>query len=83
MEQLVAEYLAYLSIERGLAPNTLEAYGRDLRAYMRFLQEHKVFSFLETDKEMVRAYLEQLHNMGRATSTISRNLASIKSFYQF
>ncbi|HBK85868.1 MAG TPA: site-specific tyrosine recombinase XerD, partial [Firmicutes bacterium] len=83
MEQQIEEYLAYLSVERGLAQNTLDAYGRDLRAYARFLQQHNFTSFRQTEKEAVRAYLEQLHNLGRASSTISRNLAAIKSFYQF
>ncbi|NLY54673.1 MAG: site-specific tyrosine recombinase XerD [Firmicutes bacterium] len=83
MEQLVEEYLTYLNVERGLAVNTLEAYGRDLRSYVRFLKEHKVTSFLQTDRDTVRAYLEHLHNLGRAASTISRNLAALKSFYQF
>lgn len=83
MEQQIEVYLAYLSVERGLAQNTLDAYGRDLRAYARFLQQHNLTSFRKTEKEAVRAYLEQLHNLGRASSTISRNLAAIKSFYQF
>lgn len=83
MQQQVEDYLAYLSVERGLAGNTLEAYGRDLQAYVRFLMEHNLITFPETNKETVRAYLEQLYRLGRATSTISRNLAAIKSFYQF
>lgn len=83
MEQQIEDYLAYLSVERGLAQNTLDAYGRDLRAYAGFLQKHGLSTFVETEKEAVRAYLEQLHNLGRASSTISRNLAAIKSFYQF
>ena len=69
MEQQIEGYLAYLSVERGLAQNTLDAYGRDLRAYARFLQKHNLTSFQDTEKEAVRAYLEQLHNLGRASST--------------
>lgn len=83
MQQFVEEYLAYLRVERGLAGNTLEAYGRDLQAYVRFLSAHELVAFTDTSKETVRAYLEQLYRLGRATSTISRNLAAIKSFYQF
>ncbi|MGI6357305.1 MAG: site-specific tyrosine recombinase XerD [Bacillota bacterium] len=83
MQQLVEDYLAYLSVERGLAKNTLAAYGRDLRAYVRFLHSHSLTRLSDTSRETVRAYLEQLHNRGRAASTISRNLAAIKSFYQF
>ena len=83
MQQLVEDYLAYLTVERGLAGNTLEAYGRDLRSYVRFLTGHALTDLAETSKETVRAYLEHLYQIGRATSTISRNLAAIKSFYQF
>ncbi len=83
MQQLVEDYLAYLTVERGLAGNTLEAYGRDLRSYVGFLTSHALTDFAETSKETVRAYLEHLYQIGRATSTISRNLAAIKSFYQF
>lgn len=83
MQQLVADYLSYLTVERGLAGNTLEAYGRDLRSYVRFLASHSLADFADTSKETVRAYMEHLYQLGRATSTISRNLAAIKSFYQF
>ncbi len=83
MDQLVAEYLAYLSVERGLAGNTLEAYGRDLRQFTQFLAARAIPGVEKTDRETIRGYLEDLRNRGRATSTISRSLASLKSFYQF
>ncbi|MGI6343889.1 MAG: site-specific tyrosine recombinase XerD [Bacillota bacterium] len=83
MQQLVDEYLTHLSIERGLAENTLDAYGRDLRGYLHFLGEGRIESFAETDRETVRAYLDRLHQLGRSASTISRTLAALKSFHQY
>ncbi|HEX15972.1 MAG TPA: site-specific tyrosine recombinase XerD, partial [Deltaproteobacteria bacterium] len=38
MDELIDSYLYYLSVEKGLSRNTLEAYGRDLRAFADFLQ---------------------------------------------
>jgi len=36
MQELLTRYLNHLLIERGVAQNTLEAYGRDLRRYFQF-----------------------------------------------
>lgn len=83
METQIETFLTYLNVERGLAASTLDAYGRDLRAYVRFLKKYNFTSFEDIGKEPVRAYLENLHNLGRAASTVGRNLASIKSFHQF
>ena len=39
MENLIQEFIEYLGHEKGLASNTLESYGRDLRQYCGFLSE--------------------------------------------
>jgi len=80
-------FINYLSVERGLAPNTLESYGRDLNQYIKYLIEKKgiksVKEFSSTNQGTVVGYLLNLQAKGRATSTISRSLAAIKSFYHF
>lgn len=83
MESYVNEFINYLSVERGLAPNTLESYGRDLRQYYSYLHNDKIDAVKQVSRATILAYLEQLQSKGRAVSTISRNLAAIKSFYQF
>lgn len=83
MENFVNEFINYLEVERGLAPNTLESYGRDLRQFHKYLQVDDT-EFLKTaNRNTILAYLNSLQNKGRAVSTISRNLAAIKSFYQY
>ncbi len=83
MKTLVDEFIHYLAVERGLAENTLDSYYRDLANYLDFIQKEKVTELQNTTKTHVMAYLLYLQKGGRATATISRHLAALKSFYHF
>ena len=83
MDAYVEEFITYLSAERGLAPNTLESYGRDLRQFQAFLAHDHLDLVKQANRAAIFSYLQNLQVKGRAVSTISRNLAAIKSFYQF
>lgn len=83
MESYVNEFINYLAVERGLAQNTLESYGRDLRQFQTFLQTSQMDIVKDSSRNTILGYLNTLQNRGRAVSTISRNLAAIKSFYQY
>jgi integrase/recombinase XerD len=83
MQDTLQEYLNYLSVERGLSKNTLESYARDLRQYLKYIKEKKQLDFLETTQATVIGYLLQLQARGKATATLSRSLAAIKSYYHY
>lgn len=83
MERTLAGFIHYLAVERGLAKNTLESYQRDLRGYISFLQKNKVASLKETSRENIVHYLQFLQSCGKSKATLSRNLASIRSFYHY
>ena len=53
MESLIQEFIDYLGHEKGLATNTLESYGRDLRQYHGFLAED-TSQTLETASQATR-----------------------------
>jgi len=80
---MLQDYLNYLSVERGLSKNTLESYARDLRQYLQYLKEKKNIEIKETTQATVIGYLLQLQAKGKATATLSRSLAAIKSYYHF
>ncbi|AEV68116.1 site-specific tyrosine recombinase XerD [Acetivibrio clariflavus] len=83
MEDLVLKFLTFLEKDKRLSLNTLQSYRRDIEQYITYLSEMKIHNITNTNKTTVIAYLLHLQKKGRATSTISRNLASIRSFYQF
>jgi tyrosine recombinase XerC/tyrosine recombinase XerD len=83
LQESLQDYLNYLSVERGLAKNTLESYGRDLHQYLEYLQEKKNLSLANTTQATVIGYLLQLQARGKATATLSRSLAAIKSYYHY
>jgi integrase/recombinase XerD len=75
-------FLSYLIDNKELSANTLESYKRDIRQFETYLREHSL-SLEKVTKTIIITYLIALQKLGKATSTISRNLASIRCFYQF
>lgn len=83
MEQYILNYSNYLKDEKKLSNNTLESYERDLRQHLSFLSAENLLDLSKINKTNILAYLLFLQNNGKSTSTISRSIASIRSFYQF
>ena len=82
MDKQIKLFLEFLQNDKRLSDNTLQSYRRDILQYDDYLMHNKI-NYTKVTKEEVKEYLEVLHNMNKKTSTISRNLASIRSFYQF
>ncbi|WP_353892339.1 site-specific tyrosine recombinase XerD [Proteinivorax hydrogeniformans] len=83
MKEQVYDYLDYLKVERGLADNTLESYKRDLNKFMSFLDKQGFSSWQDITRQQIISYLLELQTLGLASSTVSRNLASIRSFFSY
>lgn len=77
------KFVTFLERDKRLSMNTLQSYRRDIEQYITYLREINLPNISNTNKATVVAYLMNLQKKGRATSTISRNLASIRSFYQY
>jgi len=83
LEEVLEYFLDYLSVEKGLAENSIISYRYDLTKYLDFLKKNKVNSFKKTDKELIGRYLLYLKEGGLGTNSISRNLVALKMFYRF
>ena len=84
VDQLLAEHESWLTVERGLASNTVAAYGRDLRLYAQFLNErHRPAPEIsEADvADFVRSLGEG--DVRRAPSSVARAVAAVRSFHRF
>ncbi|MDF2722096.1 MAG: recombinase XerD [Paenibacillus sp.] len=83
MINYLQSFIQYLSYERKLSSNTLESYERDLTHYMEYIGKLGVQSVADTGKYHIIQYLQELKQLGRAPATISRNVVSIRAYYQY
>lgn len=79
-KQRIEEFVAYLAVERGLSTNTLVSYRRDLEGFFRFLGNT---CMEDVRQSHIVSYLGHLRKIGRSSSTVSRNLASIRALYHY
>jgi len=78
-ENYPQDFLDYLSVERGLSPHTIDAYGRDISQYISWLKA----DFLKADSSLMGKYIGELRAKGYKASSISRKLSVIRMFYKF
>ena len=83
MEHLLDQFLNYLVVERGLSPNTLDSYSRDLIKYLEYLSRKGIKDINETSDLTVISFFTSLKKDGLSNRSIARNLSSIKMFYKF
>ena len=83
LEETLECFLDYLSIERGLAQNTIISYRYDLIKYVSFLKKKKINSFNQTNKVLVKNYFVYLRGKDLKINSISRNLVAVKMLYRF
>ena len=79
---LVENFLDFLQKDKKLSDNTLQSYNRDIKLYCNYMDAHNIDP-VKTSEEELNAYLTSLKENGKAVSTVSRNLASLRSFYQY
>ncbi len=82
MEKQIKLFLDFLQGEKKLSDNTLQSYRRDILQYKEYVEANKI-NYTKVNQEDIKTYLEYLNKIGKKPSTVSRNLASIRSFYQF
>ena len=80
---LIDQYMNYLLVEKGLAQNTLEAYGKDLGAFTDFLQERKIDDLTQADTPDIVQHLIGLRAQGLGARTRARHLVTIRGLFSF
>ena len=82
MEKQIKNFLEFLKIEKKMSNNTLQSYERDVIQFNKYLEENRI-NYLKVQPSDIKDYLKYLEVSGKKTSSISRSLASIRSFYQY
>ncbi len=83
MEQRIADFADYLRNEKKSSENTALSYVRDLRGFCRFMQQSGVNDVAKVNRTNVMAYVYELQKQKKAGATISRSIASLRSFFQY
>src|SRR5438874_10765546 len=86
MEEAIAEFLRYLSLERNASAHTVKSYREDLYQAHVFFQERlsvKRVDMAQLNARSLRGYLAWLHEQGYAKTTIARRIAAVRSLCRF
>ena len=82
MEKQIKLFLEFLENDKKLSQNTLQSYRRDIVQYKEYLDKQGL-NYLKVDVSDLDKYFDYLKDLNKKTSTISRNLATIRAFYQY
>ena len=83
MESLAAAFLANLSAERGLSPNTLAAYKQDLAQFLAHLREQGITGIGAITPDHVQGFLGGLRRAGLRPASVARKAAALKSWMRW
>ena len=83
MESTIHVFLSYLRVERGLAQNTILAYGHDLRKFAAFLRKRHRERLEDATREDVVDFLSSLYKEKMDSRSVARYLVSLRGFYKF
>ena len=73
-------YLSRLESQRGLSPNTVAAYRRDLRQFFGYVDRRGVDGLGRIDRKVIRGFLGSLDRQGYARRSVARKASAIRAF---
>lgn len=84
MEDVIQKFIRYLHKTKKASNNTEVSYERDLKKLQRYMEEEQhVKEWSEVTVTNLNSYMLYLEREKFAASTISRNVASVRAFYQY
>ena len=79
----IADFGTYLAEERHASQNTICSYLRDVTQFSAYLREHQSCTLRQAGGEMIQDYMSWMRGRGKSAASVTRFLASVKSFYNF
>lgn len=83
MQNIIEEFILQLHTKKDTSSNTEISYKRDLTKFFEYLNIGSIEEIKNITKHDLEEYIKHLSDIGRATTTISRNVASIKAFFAY
>jgi integrase/recombinase XerD len=82
LENDIRTFLNYVRIEKGLADNTIAAYGRDLAKLAAFAKAHSLAT-RTIQRDDVVDFLGSLYKQGLDSRSVARHLVTVRNFFRF
>ena len=79
----ITAFRNYLQAERGMAGNTVLAYGRDLAHFQEWVSGGGLGDYLRPNVRELSHYISHLREGGLAPASVARHLVALKMFYRF
>jgi len=83
MQEYIALFSYYLKDVKLASQNTIQSYERDLKYFLKYLEQAQMTDIRELTHNHVHEYLGSMKDAEKSTATISRTLASIRAFCQY
>ena len=82
-DQYLGSFFNYLVIERGLSTNSIKAYKIDIKKFVSWLSCSNKPSFIKICESDLNEYIAFMFKNKLSSSSVNRNISSIKAFYLF
>ncbi|MFQ9515525.1 MAG: site-specific tyrosine recombinase XerD [Eubacterium sp.] len=83
MQKIIEEFILQLHTEKNTSSNTEVSYKRDLNQLFQYLNDKNLNDITLITKQNLEDYITCLKQIGRAATTISRSIASMKAFFGY
>ncbi len=83
MEGYIADFIIYLQDIKKSSNNTVLSYKRDLAKFFKFVEKQQIKDLTAINSTTLNSYILLLERENFATATISRNIATLKSFFGY
>ena len=80
MYSLLSDFIDYIEIEKGLSPNTIDAYRRDISSFIDFCGETEIAVITRLH---ISSYILNLRDNNVSPSSMARKLSALKSFFKW
>lgn len=80
MYNLLSDYIDYIEIEKGLSDNTIQAYRRDIMAFIEYCQVDDIKLITRIH---ISSFIMDLREKNISQSSISRKVSALKSFFKW
>lgn len=81
--QILSQYLEYLEVEKGLSINTLDAYRRDLTAFLELCLGLGAEELTQIQRTHLNSYILDLREKNYSPTSVMRKIASLRGFYKW